>query len=212
MMGDGYAVNNVLNFGWLTKQIPYNNNKNQDWKIFKGYADENKTVIMMGHHVCELCGWDHSDYGNGENWIRTENEIIRVPRMLWHYIKEHNYCLPSNIIARFSSGQIVVLDDVEICRCKQGDNCNLVRVPKIEFIAKWKESRYKSLIEFSRHTNFTWHQGNCSVIDGFYIVRNPSVMHDIELKFTHDPENFPDEILVSMKFAQQGDAPEPTSP
>jgi hypothetical protein len=197
-INDGEAVKNVYNYGWLTKFISFERGDGLFWEIFKDIADKNKSKLMMGHHTCEICGWEDYNYGNGENWIDLNGKFIRVPRMIWHYIKEHKYKIPLEIINGISNKNVRVLDEIEIEELVYKKAGNKVSIPKLAYLAKWKECRYKNLIEFSSKTIRTWHNGTCSLKDGFYIVYDYIVADEIYLKFAHDPANFPDEIQIKL--------------
>jgi len=156
-IGNGLARPETKMYGWLRNSIPVAiPDDQQDHLIYKALADSSNVNMTRGYHQCEFCGWEDSNYGNGEIWIKILGDIVIMPRMIWHYVQSHKYGLPKLIYSKILSNAHVVLT-MESEEYKQtGSWGNTIQVPKIVSRARWKTSRYKNIGEFTNMNNAGW--------------------------------------------------------
>jgi hypothetical protein len=202
-VAQGKIIPNVLYYGWLSRSVLFNNVKEkQDYKVFKELADSVKHEMTRGHHVCEFCGWEDYNYGNGEMWLSVENTTYVFPRMIWHYIKDHDYGLPPQIYIPISFGEYEILTEQDIKDIHNYDSSLIVNVPYLVCRAMWKKERYKNMADFFDENSWDWQFRQASVQDNFYTVNLNLSPKDIETLFEDDPQNFPDEIVFTRKNNQ----------
>lgn len=193
----GYARMDFQNFGWLTRIVGFPTGDGSGWEVLKGLADAVKLGVTMGHHTCELCGWDNPDYGNGEIWLRVGQQVVRMPRMIWHYVKEHRYALPPPLVAAVVKKQFTQCTDSDHKQELDSFRDKCTRVPYLRSVAKWKESRFKHLMAFSNATQAQWFFNTSYLRDGYYIAEMNFPPEYLTIRFEADPAAFPDVIEVT---------------
>lgn len=196
----GKTIPNVIYYGWLGISFPFNRVKEkQDYQIFKKLADEIKHEMTRGFHTCEFCDWENSYYGNGEMWLRVENITYIFPRMIWHYIKSHNYGLPPQVYIPISFGEYEILKEQAIRDLYNRDSSLIINVPYLVIKAMWKKERYKDMSDFFDKNQRDWQFNQASIQDDFYAVNLNLTPKDIETLFVDDQKNFPDKVVITME-------------
>jgi hypothetical protein len=197
VMTQGLAYPNIVNYGWLTRYVPFATGDGSGWEPFKELADTVRLWITRGHHECELCGWDNADHGNGEIWLRMGKQTVRFPRMIWHYIKEHRYVLPASVMSAIYEKQYITYSDGEIDEELHVTGNTCIAVSHVRCVAKWKEERYWNLMTFQNANGLNWHFNSCFIRDGFYVAELYLLPELIGIRFEADPTNFPDAITTT---------------
>lgn len=195
-MTPGLAYPNIVNYGWLTRHVPFATSNGSGWEPLKELAETVCLWPTRGFHECELCGSDNAERGNGEIWLRMGKQTVRFPHMLWHYIKEHRYALPVSIMSAISEKQYVIYTDDEIDEELRITRDSCIVVSHLKCVAKWKEERYGNLTIF-RNANRRWHYSTCFIRDGFYVAELYLLPELIEIRFEENPEDFPDMITTT---------------
>ena len=196
---DGKARQDIQYIGWLFPMVQYPTSKDlADHSDLFNIAKLHKTQMTMGHHVCEFCGWEDADYGNGENWIRIDSIVYVAPRMLWHYVKNHNYLLPENFKKAIVARKYKVLSDKEIESLAFGDSDKWIDVPKLKIAAYWKENRFKSMGDLNNQAGWKWHFNEVAIKDGYYKAKLSVVPAYIDVMFEATPNLFPDKIDLEV--------------
>ena len=152
--------------------------------------------MTRGHHTCELCNWENPIYGNGELWIKVDKTVYVLPRMVWHYVKEHLYKLPDEFQAELATGRFLVLTDDEIDRMLQDTTAKTISVPFLICRIMWKESRYGNLALCVSANSCLWGVSHATAKDGYYIATIDFLPDNIDILFENDPDNFPDRIEI----------------
>lgn len=103
----GKPRSGVLNVGWLGEGQPFSLGKTSEafHAALKELCDNKSMKHFLGHHVCEFCPgasfgdpYFHSN-GNGEIRVRGADGTWYVaPRLVLHYVVEHDYCPPKEFI------------------------------------------------------------------------------------------------------------------
>ncbi|NQU24634.1 MAG: hypothetical protein HQ567_25405 [Candidatus Nealsonbacteria bacterium] len=151
--------------------------------------------MTRGHHACDICGWEDADYGNGEIWLEICGQYWRMPRMIWHYVADHEYKLPDEVDAALAVGDYTLLQTTTDC---EGIPTQKVAIPYYEIAAFWDADRYDSLVEFDAAIRVAWNQSHSWKRDGSYgITLNDASSLHIHNLFAEDPDNFPDRITVT---------------
>jgi len=103
----GKPNTSVLNVGWLGEGHPFDAAETADAfrTALKELCDTRWMNKCRGHHVCEFCpgtSWGDPyfhEMGNGEIRVRSASGTWYVaPRLVFHYVAEHNYCPPKDFI------------------------------------------------------------------------------------------------------------------
>lgn len=196
----GQVNTNILYYGWLSSAKPFEQRRDrQDYLIFQKLADSVKHVMTRGHHQCEFCGWEDAGYGNGEMWLKIGHQTCVFPRMIWHYIKQHDYNLPEEIYSSINSGSYEILTEQMIAQLHSAEAVGAVNVPYLICRAMWQVERYKDMGEFFRRNQLKWNFNQASIDDGYYTVETHNSPSQIETLFADNLKNFPDKVLIEMK-------------
>lgn len=94
--GYQYEDKETVAVGWLEEGYPFPVGQVPDEfiKLLKYYAQEREHG-SYGYYGCNFC---RSHIDSGEIHLEGENRIYIAPRMIVHYITEHNYRPPSEYI------------------------------------------------------------------------------------------------------------------
>lgn len=194
--GNGKANALAKNCGWLSIHRKWAKGNNQTSDVILNYiADKSQSAMTCGHHKCEICDWEDGNYGNGEIWIKINDGYWRMPRMLWHYTKEHEYKLPEEVDVAISQKSYKLID---FHFASREINEVFVDYPRYEVIADWSESKFSDLIDFNRKTaDAGWRFGETWVRDGKYTGKLGSYcLHEMEYLIEDGPDIFPDNISI----------------
>jgi hypothetical protein len=191
----GKIDRSVILYGWLSYKSKYRRGQSTvSYEFFRNAADKSQMEMTRGHHICEFCGWEDYNYGNGEIWIISSNKVWSAPRMVWHYIKEHEYKIPEEI-------EIIIINNrFKICKEEWERSeiaTDIVQVPYLQHFAKWRVDRFKDLIELDNLTHRFWHYNRLTKEGDYYVAELPdSWAMDMHIIFEDDRDLFPDEIIV----------------
>ena len=107
---------NVLNVGWLSKDIPFHTRRIETIfpdeflsKLKKLTNMDNIVNLCRGSHFCEYCEKQHDEeghrvvksyqLGNGEIRVNGKDGMVyAAPVLIWHYVALHNYLPPYGFI------------------------------------------------------------------------------------------------------------------
>ena len=98
--------------GWLSKENPYIKGELRPWYFpaFKRIARSPQAFMIdfnyFGSHRCEFC----NKVAGGDNIFipdLSEKTIWAAPKMILHYIKEHEYLPPVKFLAAAASATII---------------------------------------------------------------------------------------------------------
>jgi hypothetical protein len=133
----GTPTSGVLNVGWLGAGQPFNRGTTSEafQTALRTLCDNKSMNLCFGHHVCEFCpgaSWGDPYFfsnGNGEIRVRAAGGTWYVaPRLVLHYVVEHNYCPPPEFVE-------AVLDPAEI-----GEDPEPVPLSEDEQVERIRES------------------------------------------------------------------------
>ena len=104
-------------FSWDSKAL-----KNRIVKFLKNYPSRDVVDHYCGFHTCEICG-DMSKGFEGSIKIKYNDKVYCCPRGVEHYIEEHDYCPPDEVIMALLEGtpvtpKMMVAEIVQTCRNK----------------------------------------------------------------------------------------------
>jgi hypothetical protein len=158
--------------------------------------------MMMGHHICEFCSWRDANYGNGEIWLKVGNTLWTLPRMVWHYIKEHAYQIPQELVEIIENENYEII--IDEYKPEEIIDLQIEYVPYMVAVAKWKSDRFKDLTEFDFKVKGVWHQSNCSLIEDHYVINlGEKWGYPMVVNLYQDRHLMPDEIYLT-KMCQEG--------
>jgi hypothetical protein len=89
-------IDAVKSVGWLQGDYPKGETDPKLVEILETYPTKN---LCRGFHGCEYCENEKIATGNGEIWtIGKDGQVYASPKMIIHYIKDHNYLPPQEYI------------------------------------------------------------------------------------------------------------------
>lgn len=101
----------IFNFGWINKDsILEHGPGSEDWIEQLKLAGTTPVSPTRGYFACEFCAAPAirlreqrpslaNGFGNGELWIpNSDNRIFAAPILVLHYVTEHNYRPPEEVI------------------------------------------------------------------------------------------------------------------
>jgi hypothetical protein len=194
----GKVIPNILYYGWLSEFVPYEKVVDkQDFRLFQKLADSVNHQMTRGYHSCEFCDWENADYGNGEMWVRIKDTTYVFPRMIWHYMDRHDYGIPSKIYSSIKSNDHEVMTEEQIEDVLDVGVTAFIEVPYLRRRAIWRTTRYENMGDFFNRNNQTWRFNGALIEDGNYVVEINALPPQMEILFEADPENFPDQVLIT---------------
>jgi hypothetical protein len=95
-------IDAVKSVGWLQGDYPKGETDPKLVEILETYPTKN---LCRGFHRCEYCENEKIATGNGEIWtIGKDGQVYASPKMIIHYIKDHNYLPPQEYIDSVLNG------------------------------------------------------------------------------------------------------------
>ncbi|MCP4539465.1 MAG: hypothetical protein GY832_20195 [Chloroflexi bacterium] len=91
----------ALSVGWLGNKVELQGIVPQKLaSVLQHRAEFHFIHVWRGRHTCEICN-KVSD--GGEFWFDIDNLRYVLPKMVLHYINDHNYCPPNQFLESLSS-------------------------------------------------------------------------------------------------------------
>jgi hypothetical protein len=181
----GVKFTNIIMCGWLNPRHNYNKGKSPiPYEIFKDLADRCWCAVSMGHHTCEFCGCDPESYFDGSIYLKVGNILWDLPRMVWHYIKDHDYLIPQELVDIIDNESYELIEreygiwrnkDLpieELYHFEYTFQVQLEYLPYLEAVAKWNPARFKNFSDFEDKIHMVWGSFNPGpVVEGNYYVQ-----------------------------------------
>ena len=115
-------ISSLLNVGWLGEGHQFSVGQTAD--AFRAalaeLCDKKSMNLTRGYHVCEFCpsaSWFDPYFrsnGNGEIRVRGPDGTWYVaPRLVIHYVVEHNYCPPKGFVEAVMNPSEIGSDESE---------------------------------------------------------------------------------------------------